>query len=176
MRFPQAKVFLRKSVPFPCESAASVRGIGNCNIYGPNPSFTVLSVYCVGSWIDNTIHAQILQYVLSYTIHWYSDMFRSPKHHLHEVLRKTINYNHRQNIKYIKIWFDKNVTEILMYLVIHLCFKYGPRQLNRYCDYARGWKVRGSNSRGGRDFQHPSRPALGHTQPPIQWVPGLSRG
>jgi len=29
---------------------------------------------------------------------------------------------------------------------------------------------------GGRDFPHPFRPALGSTQPPIQWVPGLSRG
>ena len=28
----------------------------------------------------------------------------------------------------------------------------------------------------GRDFPHLSRPALGCTQPPVQWVQGLSQG
>jgi hypothetical protein len=31
-------------------------------------------------------------------------------------------------------------------------------------------------SRWGRDFSYTSRPALGPTQPPVQWVPDLSRG
>jgi hypothetical protein len=33
----------------------------------------------------------------------------------------------------------------------------------------------GIESQSGRDFSHTSRPALGHTQAPVQWVPGLSR-
>jgi len=31
----------------------------------------------------------------------------------------------------------------------------------------------GIESQGAQDFLHPSRPAMGPTQPPIEWVPGL---
>jgi len=34
----------------------------------------------------------------------------------------------------------------------------------------------GIESQWGRDFTNPSRPVLGPTQLPLQWVPGLSRG
>ena len=33
----------------------------------------------------------------------------------------------------------------------------------------------GIETRWGRDFPHLSRPTLRPTQPPVEWVPGLSR-
>jgi hypothetical protein len=51
----------------------------------------------------------------------------------------------------------------------------GLRQLSRYSDRY-GLDDPGIESRWGRDYSQPSRPALGSTQPPIQWVPGLFPG
>jgi len=42
--------------------------------------------------------------------------------------------------------------------------------------FATGWMVPGSNPDGGEIFLHPSRPVIGPTQPPIQWVLGPSWG
>ena len=52
---------------------------------------------------------------------------------------------------------------------------YGPGSL---FSIATGYGLDGPGieSQWGRDFPHLSRPALGPTQPPVQWVPGISGG
>jgi len=50
----------------------------------------------------------------------------------------------------------------------------GPvRSVGIAADY--GLDRPGSNS-GGEEIFRPSRPALGRNQPPVKWLPGLSRG
>jgi hypothetical protein len=56
----------------------------------------------------------------------------------------------------------------------YYCYYYKPGELSRHSDWLRV-EGQGTESPWGRDFSHASRPALGPTQPPVQWVPGLSR-
>ena len=64
----------------------------------------------------------------------------------------------------------------LYYCIYSLIYLYGGPGSSVGIATAYGLNGPGIEARWGRDFPNLSRPALRPTQPPVQWVPGLSRG
>jgi len=101
----------------------------------------------------------------------YNDLLRYYKLYLQQVFTLTVKWKTvSHSVKWYAFLCEANILECL-FTFVHSKNNGSVSTATHY-----GLDGPGIESRWGRDFPHPSRPALGPTQPPIQWILGLSRG
>ena len=107
----------------------------------------------------------------------------------HSILYTAVRHSHQTCPKFNVYFSDLHICYLPFILNQRNPWEFQHELVNKlglfiYCKVGRvvgiatgyGLDGTGIKSRWGRNFPHTSRPALGLTRSPIQWVPGHSRG